>query len=252
MKALDVAIAFGSNRPVRPAIGGQAQTLAAVLRSFIEFRNQERAAKRRLQRGDQQAVVAARLVTGDRAERVSADAVGHQPLARFRVGQIAANFAAKIDHGKERRARNDRLGVSQEIMKPSRRFGPVKSCSLPAAESEALQMLAGCLTQGWTAKPCEVFAQRPEIDGLGKAGITAGFSDALQFLEGSQPGNSGNRHVREVPLLARPMNEREAVLISQVNIQKNNIRQEAPSQWLRNPLSESRKDASWPSASSHL
>jgi hypothetical protein len=44
-------------------------------------------------------VVAARFKTRNRPETISPDAVGHQPLARFRLGKIAAYFAAEIDHG---------------------------------------------------------------------------------------------------------------------------------------------------------
>ena len=50
-----------------------------------------------MQGGDEKSVIAARLVTGNRAERISADAVGHQPLARFRCRKVAANLAATID-----------------------------------------------------------------------------------------------------------------------------------------------------------
>ena len=44
-------------------------------------------------------------------------------------------------------------------------------------------------------------------------------------LNEAEPCHGGNRQVREMPLLARPVNEREAALIPQVNIQENDVRQ---------------------------
>src|SRR6266853_959044 len=55
-------------------------------------------AQRRLQRGHQQTVVRAGWVARDDAKGVSADTVGHQPLARFRGGEITTNIAAEINN----------------------------------------------------------------------------------------------------------------------------------------------------------
>ena len=101
MKSLDVAIALRSDHAASPAIGSQLELLAAVHCRLVQLRQQQRPPKRRLQCGDQQSVVAARLETRDRSERISANAVGHQPLARFRRRKIAADFATEIDHGRK-------------------------------------------------------------------------------------------------------------------------------------------------------
>ena len=44
-------------------------------------------------------------MTGNRAEGVSADAVGDQPLARLSGGKIRANLAAETDDGEDARGR---------------------------------------------------------------------------------------------------------------------------------------------------
>src|ERR1019366_215489 len=103
MKALDVAETIGYYRSTNPAICGQFEALGAVLCGLIELCQKKSTAQRRVQSGDQQSVVTARLMTGDRPARISADPVRHQPLARFPRGQIAADFAAEIDdRGKPR------------------------------------------------------------------------------------------------------------------------------------------------------
>ncbi len=73
-------------------------------------------------------------------------------------------------------------------------------------------------------KPGEVFAQRAEIKRFGKARITAGLADTLKILKGTQPGNGRNLHVREMFLLARPMHQRQAVFLPQMNIQEHDVR----------------------------
>ena len=62
-------------------------------------------------------------------------------------------------------------------------------------------------------QPGEVSPQCPEINRLGEARIAAGFPYAFQILEGCQARDGGNLHVREMPLFARPVNEREAILL---------------------------------------
>jgi hypothetical protein len=80
-----------------------------------------------LQSCDQKTVIAARLVTGDCAKRIAADAVGHQPFARFRGAQVAANFTAEIDsRWSIRRGKMD-WEIHIRMMEPSRYFGPEKN-----------------------------------------------------------------------------------------------------------------------------
>ena len=81
----------------RGAIREKREFFGCITSGFIEFRNHESAAKGRLKGSDQESVVATRLVTRDRAKCVPANAIRHQPLARFRGAQVAANFAAEID-----------------------------------------------------------------------------------------------------------------------------------------------------------
>src|ERR1700726_1450409 len=97
MKALDVAETFRSYHAADPAIGGQVEASGAVPYGLIDLGQQERAAQRRLQRGPQQPVITVCLVPRYRAECVSPNTMGPQPLARFGGGQIATNLAAEID-----------------------------------------------------------------------------------------------------------------------------------------------------------
>ena len=71
-----------------------------------------------MKRGDEQSVVATRLVAGNRAECVAAYAVCYQPLARFRGVQVAANFAAEIDFGGKRRRGMIGWRLHRGIMEP--------------------------------------------------------------------------------------------------------------------------------------
>src|SRR5579863_345077 len=71
----------------------------------------------------------------------------------------------------------------------------------------------------------EVFTKRLEINRLGKAGIATRLPDALQLFKGSQARDGGNLHVGEMPLFARPVDKREAILLPQADIQKDDIRQ---------------------------
>jgi hypothetical protein len=75
--------------------------------------------------------------------------------------------------------------------------------------SRALQIGAPFIPQksgdGMDRQAGQVFAQYPEINRFGKAGIATGLPNALQFLEGSQARDGGNRHVGQVALLARPV-----------------------------------------------
>ena len=140
MESLDVAVTFRSYRPVRPAIREKRKFLGGVPRRFIELCDEESAAERRLQRGDQQSVVATRLVPRDRAERVAADAVGHQPLARFRGAQVAANVAAEIDHGGKRRRGMIGWRLHRGIMEPCLGFWARKKLVLLPGRFERVNL----------------------------------------------------------------------------------------------------------------
>jgi hypothetical protein len=99
MKAFQVAQPFLFDRGIGPAVGEEGEVGAVVFAVFVELSQQEGAAERRLEGGDEEAVVAAREQTGDRAHREAANAVGHQPFTALGNGQVATNFASELDHG---------------------------------------------------------------------------------------------------------------------------------------------------------
>ncbi len=136
MESLDICVTRGGHGAVRPAIGEQRKLLPRIPHRFIEFFYEKSATKGRLQGGDQEPVVAARLETRKRAERVAADAIGHQPLARFRFAKVAASFAAEIDLGRKLGRGNVGGTGHREIMEPSWRLGPEKNWR-PQAETGA-------------------------------------------------------------------------------------------------------------------
>jgi hypothetical protein len=70
---------------------------SGVADKFIEVGDKLRAAHRRLQSSDQQTVVAARVAPRNCSGSVSADAVGDEPLTRFRGGEVSADFTAKLN-----------------------------------------------------------------------------------------------------------------------------------------------------------
>ena len=65
---------------------------------FVERANEMCAARRRLQRGDEQSVVAASGGAGDGAGGEAADAVGDEPFALFSGGEVGADFGAEGDN----------------------------------------------------------------------------------------------------------------------------------------------------------
>jgi hypothetical protein len=67
--------------------------LPAVGYGLVELRQEQGAAQRRLQGGDQQAVVLSRQRSDQRARGVAAEAIGDQPLPSFGSGQITTDLA---------------------------------------------------------------------------------------------------------------------------------------------------------------
>ena len=126
MKSFNVEVAFWSYCPIRPAIRGKRKILGAVSRCFLKLRDKQCASKGRLKRRDQETVIRARLVAGDRAVRVAANAVGHEPLDGFGGAQVAANFAAEIHGGRQSRTRTVGGRVHLRIMEPSWRLDQKK------------------------------------------------------------------------------------------------------------------------------
>ena len=98
MESLDVAVTFRRHGSIRPAVCEKRKLPGRIPGRFVQFFDEQGAAEGRLKRGDEESVVGARLVARNRAEGVSPDAVGRQPLARFRLAQVAANVWAEIDH----------------------------------------------------------------------------------------------------------------------------------------------------------
>jgi len=96
VKSFDVQVTLGRECAVRPAVREEFVRVLAVSRRFFEPGKQQRAPHRRIERGNQQSMVGARLKPGNCPESVPAQAVCHQPFARFRSAQVAANFAAEI------------------------------------------------------------------------------------------------------------------------------------------------------------
>ena len=80
-----------------PAMGREREIRPVVVHDFVDGRDKLRAAQGRLQSSDEQSVVTTSLASGNGARRISADPVGHQPLARFGSGKLATNFAAKLN-----------------------------------------------------------------------------------------------------------------------------------------------------------
>src|SRR5690348_10815818 len=87
----------------RPTMRGEGIRRTAVANNLIQSGHELIAAERRLKGGDKQAMIAAcdSARNGSRSE--ASDAVGDEPLARFRVRQIAADFAPETDQGENGR-----------------------------------------------------------------------------------------------------------------------------------------------------
>jgi hypothetical protein len=77
-----------------------------------------------LERCDQQTLIATRLVARHRAERIAAKPIGHQPFARFRGAQIAADIATEFNLSGQVRIGTIRWTLHKGIMRLSMEFGP--------------------------------------------------------------------------------------------------------------------------------
>src|SRR5256885_7413823 len=69
-----------------PAMRGEREIRSGVVHDFVDGRDKLRAARGRLQSSNQQSVVTTSLASSNGARRISADPVGHQPLARYASG----------------------------------------------------------------------------------------------------------------------------------------------------------------------
>jgi hypothetical protein len=99
MKAFEVEETLRIDSATGPAKRGKRKVGARVVDGFIEREDQLRAADRWLERGNQQAMIAARETAGYGTGSVAAKTIGYEPLARFRRGEVAANFASKLNFG---------------------------------------------------------------------------------------------------------------------------------------------------------
>jgi len=97
MKRFDVDVTRRADRAAAPAIGEERPALLAVDELGIGLRPQKPAAQRRLDRRDQQTVIAPGQASGDRTRRIGAEAVGEPPFPPLGLLQIAADGAAKVD-----------------------------------------------------------------------------------------------------------------------------------------------------------
>ena len=104
-EALEVSVAVRRDRAVGPAVGGKRVAGAAVLDVLFELGDDEGAAQRRLQRGDEQPVVTTGQAARHRAGRETAETIGAEPLATVGRRQIAADLAAPVEQPSPRRPR---------------------------------------------------------------------------------------------------------------------------------------------------
>jgi hypothetical protein len=74
------------------------------------------------------------------------------------------------------------------------------------------------------AQSGEDLAQRLEINRLGDTPIATCLLNAFRVSEGGIPRDSHDRHVSKMSLLARPMNQREAVRAAEMDVQEYRFR----------------------------
>jgi hypothetical protein len=89
-------------------VGRKPVAHTAVLRKDFDLRDQHRALRRRLQRRDEQPVVAPRTSAGDRARREPAEAIRQQPLALCRALELVELAAAELNDWQRHRRRRGR------------------------------------------------------------------------------------------------------------------------------------------------
>lgn len=80
------------------------------------------------------------------------------------------------------------------------------------------------LSDGMYTQSGEDLAQRLEIDRFGDARITTRILDTFGVFERRIPRDGDDRHVRKMSLPARPMNQGEAVLTAEMNVQEHRFR----------------------------
>ena len=88
----------------------------------------------------------------------------------------------------------------------------------PVAPSSAI------LSGGMYAQSGENLTQCIEIHWFGNARITTCIPDAFGVFERRIPSDGDDRHVRKMSLSARPMNQSEAVLVAEMDVQKYRFR----------------------------
>jgi len=80
------------------------------------------------------------------------------------------------------------------------------------------------LSGGMYAQSGEDPAQRIEIHWFGDARITTRILDTFGVFERRIPRDGDDRHVRKMSLPARPMNQSEAVLAAEMDVQEHRFR----------------------------
>ena len=112
---LDMQVTARVDSAVRPAVGVERKSQSVVLGGLFELCDQERAAKRRLERRHQKSMVATCERSGHCAGGETTESVGGQPLALFGGIEVTTNLAAEINvgfkHGKQRSVVGCRLPV---------------------------------------------------------------------------------------------------------------------------------------------
>ena len=84
------------DRAAAPAVRGERVLRAVVADLGVDLGTQQHASDRRRARREQQTVVAPRQWAADRTGGEAAQAVGDQPLARLRDGELAAQGAVEL------------------------------------------------------------------------------------------------------------------------------------------------------------
>src|SRR5271166_348153 len=98
------------DRATGPAVAVERRLAPAFDQRRVGFREYEAAAERRIDRRNQQPVVAPGQRARHRSGRVTAQPVVQPPLAALRLNQVAADLAAEPDGARRLRLRRSRIG----------------------------------------------------------------------------------------------------------------------------------------------
>src|SRR6266478_5066220 len=136
-KLLNVLKSFRLNSAASPSMRSQRKLRAPMPHNFVHPCDKLRPPNRRVQRGHQQSVIPPRHPPSNRSRRISTDAVSHQPLARLRLFEIAANLAPKsyCYVGIHRPAISASTDEATEVRRPARPTRHSVRSILPPAPS---------------------------------------------------------------------------------------------------------------------